>query len=114
MSRQHSADEINPALVAAIGRPRRVLDVGCGAGVNGMVARHTGAEVLGIESEPALCERAARVLDKVINVDPENDAAVRSALGERRFDLILLPDILERCADPRALVSRFAGYLEAE
>src|SRR5690349_433184 len=108
MSRQHSAEEINPALIAMIGRPRTVLDVGCGAGVNGMVARQAGAEVLGIESEPHLAERAARVLNGVLSLDPENDAAVKSGLGDRRFDLILMPDILERCADPRALVTRFA------
>jgi hypothetical protein len=79
-----------------------------------MVARHSGAHVLGIEREPELAERAARLLDGVFTVDPENDAAVEGALGDRRFDLILLPDILERCADPRALVSRFARYLEPE
>lgn len=112
--RQHSADEINPALSAVIGRPRTVLDVGCGAGVNGMVARRAGADVFGIESEPQLAERAARVLNGVLPVDPEDDDAVRSALGDRRFDLILMPDILERCADPAEMVTRFAHYLAPE
>lgn len=114
MSRQHSADHINPALMAVIGRPRTVLDVGCGAGVNGMVARRAGAEVIGIEADPEFAARAARVLTSVIAADPENDDATRAALGDRRFDLILMPDILERCAEPRRLVSRFTEYLAPE
>ena len=41
-------EEINIGLTRAMGRPSRVLDVGCGVGLNGGVAKAMGAFVVGI------------------------------------------------------------------
>ena len=43
---KYRVDEENRALVAALGRPQRVLDVGCGIGLNGAAAKRKGAHVL--------------------------------------------------------------------
>ena len=114
MARQDPREEGNAAVAALIGRPRTVLDVGCGTGANGMGARATGAFVTGVEHDPALAARAKRVLDEVIDVDPDDAKAVTSALGDRRFDLILMPDILERCARPAEVIQTFARFLATE
>ena len=71
--RKHSRDrlpeEINIGISRAIGRPRTVLDVGCGLGLNGAVAKLVGATVVGIESDVANAARARRLLDEVLELD---------------------------------------------
>lgn len=114
MARQAVHEEINATLAALIGRPESVLDVGCGTGVNGMVAKQTGARVTGIEDRPELAGRARGLLDELIDVDPTDAAAVARALRDRRFDLILVPDLLERCERPGEVISTFARYLAPE
>lgn len=106
--------EVNPALAARIGRPRTVLDLGCGAGLNGMLARSAGARVTGVEANPALAERARHVLDEVIELDFADFEALGRALGERRFDLLLLPTALERVTNPAALLREASKYLASE
>ena len=73
--------EENLALVRAIGTPRTVLDVGCGIGLNGAVARRAGAHVTGIETDERAAAAARERLDEVLALDITDDAAVRAALG---------------------------------
>jgi 2-polyprenyl-3-methyl-5-hydroxy-6-metoxy-1,4-benzoquinol methylase len=113
-SPKYLVEEENRALCGAIGRPRRVLDVGCGIGLNGAAAKRRGAHVTGIELVPESIARAARVLDEVLAVDLASDAAVARGLGERKFDVMLFGDVLEHLADPAAVLRRLLPYLEDE
>ncbi|HVY48184.1 MAG TPA: methyltransferase domain-containing protein [Minicystis sp.] len=112
--RKYLVEEPNRALVSCIGRPRRVLDVGCGVGLNGAAAKKKGAHVTGIEVVPASITRAKRVLDEVLEVDVTSDEAVRRALEGRSFDLLLFGDMLEHTADPAGVLARLLPYLEDE
>lgn len=114
MARQDPKEEVNAALAALIGRPEAVLDVGCGTGMNGMVARQSGAKVTGLEHDPALAKRARLLLDEVFELDPSDADAVARALGDRRFDLVLVPDLIERCARPGEVIAAFAKYVAPE
>ncbi len=114
MHAQLPSTEINPALMALAGRPRSVLDVGCGGGINSLITRRTGALVTGIEGNPELAEQARALSNEVFALDPADTAAVDAALGDRRFDLVLMPDILERTPDPERIVRHYARYLERE
>ena len=109
---KYRVEEVNRALVSLVGRPRTVLDVGCGVGLNGAAIKRTGARVTGIEIVPRSIERARAVLDEVIAADIGSDAAVKNALGSRRFDLIVFADVLEHTVDPKAVLERFLPYLE--
>jgi 2-polyprenyl-3-methyl-5-hydroxy-6-metoxy-1,4-benzoquinol methylase len=109
---KYRVEEVNRALVSLVGRPRTVLDVGCGVGLNGAAIKRTGARVTGIEIVPKSIERARAVLDEVIAADISSDAAVRDAIGSRRFDLIVFADVLEHTLEPRAVLERFLPYLE--
>lgn len=108
------AEEANIALTSALGRPRTVLDVGCGLGLNGAVAKLSGAHVVGIENDARMAERANRLLDRVIELDPRDTEAVEHALGDAKFDLVIFPEILERVDDPGALLARYVRFLEPE
>jgi SAM-dependent methyltransferase len=111
---QEPSDRLNAALTALLGRPRTVLEVGCASGIHGMVARRTGAHVTGIESDTELAARASRALDEVLTLDPEDRARVASVLGTRKFDLVLLPDLLERARDPEGLLEFYAQFVADE
>jgi SAM-dependent methyltransferase len=110
----YAVEERNLALVRAIGRPRTVLDVGCGIGLNGRVAKTRGAHVVGIEISAEARAEAARRLDEVLDVDIEDEAALGAALGSRRFELVLCGDVLEHTRDPAAVLRRLAALLEPD
>lgn len=110
---KYLVEEENRALVEALGRPRRVLDVGCGVGLNGAAAKRRGARVTGIEIVPASIERASKVLDEVLPLDVTSDASV-AQLGDRRFDLMMFGDVLEHMADPAAVLRRLLPWLDDE
>ena len=111
---RYTVEERNIALTQMIGRPRRVLDVGCGIGLNGLYARQRGAEVVGIEIAEATKAQAERVLHKVVPADIESDASCEKWLAGERFDLILFGDVLEHTVDPRAVLERMTRYLTDE
>ena len=113
-SAAYAVAEPNLALCRAIGRPRSVLDVGCGLGLTGQVARGRGARVVGIELDEAARRVAATRLDEVLGVDLEHPEALGAALGARRFDLILCGDVLEHLRDPLAVLRRLLEHLDEE
>ncbi len=109
---KYRVEEQNRALVESFGRPRTVLDVGCGIGLNGLAAKRRGARVTGIEIVPQSIERAKKVLDEVVACDIGSDASVKQGLGDRRFDLMLFADVLEHCLEPKAVLERMLPHLE--
>lgn len=111
---KYLVEEENVALTRMIGRPERVLDVGCGVGLNGLFARRRGAIVTGIEIAPGTRARASEVLHEVVPADIESDASMTEHLGGRRFDLMLLGDVLEHVADPLAVLRRVLAHLDDE
>lgn len=104
-------EEVNYTLSKVIGRPRTALDVGCGRGQNGAIAKSRGAHVVGLETYGPSAGIARQRLDELLEVDIEHDDAAR-ALEGRRFDLILFGDVLEHTRDPQAVLERFLPFLE--
>jgi len=79
-----------------------------------MVARRTGARVTGIEGDTELAGRAGRALDRVFSLDPEDRKRVERALGGDRFDLVILPDLLDRARDPEGLLEFYGRFVADE
>jgi len=107
-------EEANIALTSAIGRPRTVLDVGCGIGLNGAAAVETGATVVGIERDAGKAAQARRLLGEVLEIDPQRPEEVVAALAGRRFDVLLFADVLELCEHPSRLLGAYLPLLEDE
>lgn len=105
----------NPTIARLLGRPRNVLDVGCGEGQNGAIARQRGARVVGVEGDGAALARAARRLDVALSADLARPGALLAALHEgapdERFDLAILADVLEHVADPARLLEEVSSLL---
>jgi SAM-dependent methyltransferase len=109
---KYRVEEKNVALTRAIGRPVRVLDVGCGIGLNGAAAKRTGAHVTGIELASGAAELARDRLDELLAIDITSDAAVQRGLDGRSFDLILLGDVLEHVASPAETLARLLPFVD--
>jgi 2-polyprenyl-3-methyl-5-hydroxy-6-metoxy-1,4-benzoquinol methylase len=102
--------------VAAMVPPgaRRVLDLGCASGALGAALRaRQGAEVVGVERDPAYAAAAARRLDRVVEADIEELAARDDLEGELgRCDCLVAADVLEHLRDPWGALGAFAALLE--
>jgi glycosyltransferase involved in cell wall biosynthesis len=91
-------------LVKLVGPPpRRVLDVGCGQGELAHTLRMRGHHVVGVDIRPPrfeLDEFLQADLFQGLNIDPE-----------RRFDVVILADVLEHMPDPLQLLEQAASHL---
>ncbi len=90
-----------------------MLDVFSGDGARGAWLRERGARVTGIGAEAPLATVARSSHDEVLTLDPEG-AGAETALGERRFELVVLGESLGRSSDPAAFTARYARYVEPE
>src|SRR5262245_11473609 len=100
----------DPLLQAIPATARRVLVVACDHGRLGAAVKArqpTGCEVLGVVRDAA-AGRAAAVLDRVFNLDVETDEL---PLEPGSVDVIVYTDVLERLADPLALLDRHRPLL---
>ena len=89
--------------LAWIGRQQEVLDIGCGEGFFAQRVVEKGNRVVGIDmlSQP----RRGRLLDQYVRADLDRGlAAALPALRERRFDRVLLQDVLEHVRNPAQLL----------
>lgn len=115
--RHHPEYEVEPAykmkqsplsshsqLLELIGpAPRRVLDVGCGQGELGFSLRQRGHQVVGLDFQPPkfeLDEFHQRDLTAGLALDPT-----------RKFDVVVLADVLEHMGDPLKLLREATTHL---
>lgn len=71
---------------------------------------HQGCTVTGIEIDPVAAEEARKHCDLVIVGDLES-IDFDAALGERRFEVITIADVLEHLRDPATVLSKLKRYL---
>jgi SAM-dependent methyltransferase len=104
-------------LPATRGTYRRILDAGCGIGVFTMelAKRHPEAEVVGVELEPELVERANHVARRAGLSNCTFRAGDVTELGlDGEFDLVLSVDNLEHVQDDvRALTNLRSALVPA-
>ncbi len=89
-------------------RGQRVLDVGCATGL--FTARAVRpAQLLGLDRDPAVLEKARAHGYEVLRVDL--DAPERLPLPDAGFDVVLLLDVLEHLAAPLRLLRELRRLL---
>lgn len=104
---EHPRRELLPVIPRTC---RRVLDVGCGAGVLGRVlkAERRVAEVCGIEYVEEAAQRARAVLDRVLHGNIEEMAL---PWEDGYFDCIVCADVLEHLVNPAAVLAKLKRVL---
>ena len=95
------------------GTNKRILDIGCATGVNGhyLKDKKIAALVVGIEIDSDMAAQAKNFLDDVIIGNIE-DINILDKIEERKFDYILIGDVLEHLKDPWSLINRLAIMLD--
>lgn len=107
-------EEVNLPVLAALRRLPRgatVLDVGCGRAQLGEAATSLGLRVTGIEQHPDACAVARGRIDRLIEADLHDFAAVDAALGDDRFDAVVFSDVLEHVAWPADVLRAYTKRL---
>lgn len=91
---------------------QRVLEVGCASGRLGREIKKLGHYVVGIEISESAAAEARKVFDQVYVFDVESDwpAEVLS----QKFDLVVLPEILEHIFDPVYVLKKSSAVLKSD
>jgi SAM-dependent methyltransferase len=93
-------------LIELVGPPARVLDLGCGTGELGHILKTRGHYVVGIDTAPPRFE-----LDEFLCADLESELPLAK---DRRFDVVMLADVLEHLPNPRELLTAAVDHLAPE
>lgn len=89
---------------------RKILDVGCGAGVTGLeLMNRQSCQLFGIELNEIAASIAKSHYEKVYEEDIE---MLELSLSEGYFDVILFADILEHLKDPDKIIQKYANVLK--
>jgi SAM-dependent methyltransferase len=100
----------NPLSLGRLGPGQRVLDIGCGAGVDTLLAAllvGPDGEAVGLEFSPAMLRRAeeSRRLGGIWNVRFLEGAAERLPFGEAVFDLVISSGVFNLVVDKDAALA---------
>jgi O-antigen biosynthesis protein len=104
-TRPHGSHE---KLLALLGHPTRVLDVGCATGFLAKRLQDRGATVVGLELDERAAAEARRYCEAVYVGDVET---MELPLEPGSFDAIVCGDFIEHLRDPRAFLARIRPFL---
>ncbi|MFG2122396.1 class I SAM-dependent methyltransferase [Streptomyces sp. NPDC048710] len=90
--------------------PADVLDLGCGTGSLSLLAAEQGHRVTGVDSSPAMVERARAKLAGRDAAVLHGDAAV-PPVGEQRYDVVLVRHVLWTLPDPARVLRHWRTLL---
>jgi 2-polyprenyl-3-methyl-5-hydroxy-6-metoxy-1,4-benzoquinol methylase len=107
-TRPHGSHE---KLLALLGHPTRVLDVGCATGFLAKRLQDRGATVVGLELDERAAAEARRYCEAVYIGDVET---MELPLQPESFDAIVCGDLIEHLRDPQALLARIRPFLTPE
>jgi 2-polyprenyl-3-methyl-5-hydroxy-6-metoxy-1,4-benzoquinol methylase len=94
-----------------VGNNRDVLDIGCGEGFFAAELKKAGNRVVGVDALPAVSESHA--LEQYFSADLNDARGVFRQLNGRRFDRVLLLDVLEHLVRPEQLLAEAKSALNA-
>jgi len=94
---------------------QKILDIGCSIGTLGAQIKdsRSDAEVVGIELDKEMAEKATGKLDKVI-VGNIEDMVLTDHFKQNQFDCIIFGDILEHLVDPWTVLREMTLYLKPD
>lgn len=107
---ERSSKRFMRALVPA-DRPLRILDVGCGTGLNAAQLTRHGHDVFGIDVSPVAIEklRAQGIKGSVVDIE-----ANPLPLPENAFDLVYASEVIEHCVDTARFLRNLRRVLKQD
>ncbi len=104
-TRPHGSHE---KLLDLLGRPERVLDVGCATGYLARRLKERGATVVGVDLDERAVAQARPFCESVHVGDVET---MELPFEPASFDTIVCGDLIEHLRDPRAVLARLRPFL---
>jgi|SRR5215472_4382390 len=91
--------------------PLRILDVGCGTGLNAAQLTRRGHDVFGIDVSPVAIEklRAQGLKGSIADIEAEP-----LALPENTFDLVYASEVIEHCVDTKKFLRNLRAVLKQD
>jgi 2-polyprenyl-3-methyl-5-hydroxy-6-metoxy-1,4-benzoquinol methylase len=92
-------------------RPLRILDVGCGTGLNAAQLTRCGHDVFGIDVSPVAIEklRAQGINGAAVDIEAES-----LPLPENTFDLVYASEVIEHCVDTGKFLRNVRAVLKRD
>ena len=97
-------------LILLTGINKKVLELGPASGYLSKILKDRDCHVTGIEIDPVLAEQAEQFLDKIIVGDIE-ELDLHKLLGSKRYDVILIGDVLEHLKNPKKVLEKLHDFL---
>jgi len=107
-------EDVNLGLMKLNPRKKRILDVGCGSGLLGKKYKDMGNYVVGIDLAKEVKQLASKRLNEFYLTDITDFVVVKKIIRSRKFDVVVLADILEHIYDPVAVVNFYKRYLKPD
>lgn len=108
------AQDAPAKVLRTVGHGKRVLEVGCASGVQTQVLKEQlGCTVTGIEINPSAAADASKYCERIIVGDLET-MDLASELGDQKFDVIIIADVLEHLHDPLKVLLKLRDHLRVE
>lgn len=99
-------------LCRLVGHNKIVLELGCAAGAMSQVLKeHYGCRITGIEYDAEAAE-LARPFCEQLHVANLDHTPASELVGEQRFNVVLMADVIEHLRDPQAQLQDVRGLLQ--
>lgn len=98
-------------IIKETGDNRVVLEIGCASGYMSKALTEKGCKVTGIEFRSELAKMARKHCHKVIIGDIEDSRTIEK-LGRKRFEVIILADVLEHLRNPERVLAVLTKFLK--
>lgn len=101
-------------ILKLVGSNKRVLEIGCASGVQTRILRDLlNCSVVGIDIDAQAAEQAREYCDSILIGDIES-LNFKDSLGEDRFDVITIADVLEHLKHPGDVLKNLRPFLKED
>lgn len=106
-----SDDTTAGKLLAFVGYDKTVLEIGCASGIQTKLLRDVfSCNVTGIEINDVAAEQAKQYCNNLIVGNIET-LCLKECLGDSKFEVILMADVLEHLRHPDAVLQKLKSFL---
>lgn len=106
----HDQFGVHQKIIKSVRKESKVLDIGCASGFIAKELIKKDCQVYGIEFDPIASQIAKKYCVQVVIGDIE-DPTTLPKLHLKKFDTILLTDVLEHLIDPLSVLKKVKNYL---
>ncbi|MBE9571653.1 MAG: glycosyltransferase [Proteobacteria bacterium] len=98
-------------ILKLVGKGKYVLEIGCATGyMTRYLKEELGCRVFCVEIDPESAQKARPYCEELLIEDIER-LDIGGALKDRRFDVVILADVVEHLKDPRSILEKLRHFL---